>query len=87
MPSITKFPNYDTSEEELIEMGTELFAIFKIDKLNDQNQTLKVKKYKNCTYFGLDSESNILLHYEGKVYCGGWKTYINGEGEKNGEGI
>lgn len=68
-------------------MGTELFAIFKIDKLNDQNQTLKVKKYKNCTYFGLDSESNILLHYEGKVYCGGWKTYINGEGEKNGEGI
>jgi hypothetical protein len=32
-----------------------------------------VKKYKNCTYFGIDAENNILLYYEGKVYFGGWK--------------
>ena len=45
---------------------------------------LKVKKYKNCVYFGVDPERNILMHYEGKLYYGGWKEYLNGEGEKSG---
>ena len=38
-------------------------------------------------YFGIDSENNILLHYEGKIFFGGWKSFINGEGEKSGDGI
>lgn len=68
-------------------MGKELFLLFNVDKLEDGQTGLKVKKYKNCTYFGIDSENNIILHYEGKVYFGGWKTFMNGEGEKSGEGI
>lgn len=59
-------------------MGTELFNMFKVDKVNDDQTVLMVKKYKNCTYFGIDSENNILLHYEGKVYFGGWKSFMNG---------
>lgn len=65
-------------------MGNELFNLFKTDKINDPQTVLRVKKYKNCVYFGIDSEHNILLHYEGKIYFGGWKSFINGEGEKFG---
>jgi hypothetical protein len=54
-------------------MGKELFNVFKVSKINDDQTVLKVKKYKNCTYFGIDSENNILLHYEGRVYFGGWR--------------
>ena len=63
VPSITNFPNYDTGEDELVEMGTQLFNIFKVSKINDRQTELKVKKYKNCTYFGVDSENNVVLHY------------------------
>jgi hypothetical protein len=35
-------------------MGKELFNAFKVDKINDDQTVLKVKKYKNCTYFGID---------------------------------
>lgn len=87
VPVITRFPTYDTSEEELIEMGTELFKTFEVAKINDDQTVLKVKKYKNCTYFGIDSDNNIILHYEGKVYIGGWKEFNNGEGEKSGDGV
>lgn len=44
-------------------MGKELFNLFGVARINDDQTVLKVKKYKNCTYFGIDSENNILLHY------------------------
>jgi hypothetical protein len=49
-----------------------------VGKINDDQTVLKVKKYKNCTYFGIDTDNNILLHYEGRVYFGGWKEFMNG---------
>jgi hypothetical protein len=55
VPVISRFPNYNTSEEDLIEMGREIFNSFKVDKLNDDQTVLRVKKYKNCVYFGIDS--------------------------------
>jgi hypothetical protein len=36
-------------------MGNELFNLFKTDKINDPQTVLRVKKYKNCVYFGIDS--------------------------------
>lgn len=39
---------------------------------------LNVKKFKNCVLFSINTEQNILWHYEGKFYYGGWKTYVNG---------
>lgn len=59
-------------------MGKELFNIFKVDKINNDQTVLRVKKYKNCTYFGIDNDNNILLHYQGRVYFGGWKQFLNG---------
>lgn len=59
-------------------MGKELFNVFGVSKINDDQTVLKVKKYKNCTYFGIDTTSNILLHYEGRIYFGGWKEFMNG---------
>jgi hypothetical protein len=35
----------------------------------------------------LGNDNNILWHYEGRFYFGGWKTHANGEGEKHGKGI
>lgn len=54
--------------------------MFKVFKINDDQTVLRVKKYKNCVYFGIDSDNNILMHYEGKIYFGGWKSFLNGEG-------
>lgn len=87
VPTIKRWPNYDTGEEELVEMGKELFNLFQVGKINDDQTVLKVKKYKNCTYFGIDTDNNILLHYEGRIYFGGWREFMNGEGEKSGEGL
>jgi hypothetical protein len=68
-------------------MGKALFNLFGVERINDDQTVLKVKKYKNCTYFGIDGDHNILLHYEGRVYFGGWREFMNGEGEKAGEGV
>lgn len=35
-------------------MGKELFNMFNIE-INYEQTVLKVKKYKNCTYFGIDA--------------------------------
>ena len=56
-------------------------------RVEEEDRQLCVKKYKNCVYFGLDQDRNILLNYEGRLYYGGWKEFLNGEGEKYGDGI
>ena len=53
----------------------------------NETTILNVKKFKNCVRFAIGTEHNILWHYEGKFYYGGWKNFSNGEGEKNGEGV
>lgn len=44
-------------------MGKELFNLMGVASINDDQTVLKVKKYKNCTYFGIDADNNMLLHY------------------------
>lgn len=41
---------------------------------------IQIKKYRNCVHFRVDKEHNILWHYLGKFYYGGWKLDINEEG-------
>jgi hypothetical protein len=59
-------------------MGKELFNLMGVASINDDQTVLKVKKYKNCTYFGIDADNNILLHYEGRAYFGSWREFMNG---------
>lgn len=56
-------------------------------KINEQT-VINVRKYRNCVFFSINPENNILYHYDnGKLYYGGWKTLANGEGEKSGQGL
>lgn len=46
-----------------------------------------MEKYKNSIYFGMNSKHNIIYHFDGKIYFGGWNNNTGEEGYKTGEGI
>jgi hypothetical protein len=54
-------------------MAKKCFYNFGID-IEDPDYLLNIKKYKNCVSFNLNPDDNIIWHYDGKFYFGGWKT-------------
>lgn len=48
------------------------------------SKPINIKKFKNCVHFN-HLKTNILWHYDGKFYIGGWDE--QGEGNKEGYGI
>ena len=43
------------------------------------SEPINIKKYKNCVFFN-HLKTNVLWHYDGKFYIGGWSEA--GEGCK-----
>ena len=43
----------------------------------DSDTPFYVKKYKNCVHYKLNN-FNVLWHFDGKMYLGGWNPLPNG---------
>lgn len=39
--------------------------------VSDWSEPINIKKYKNCVFFN-HIKTNVLWHYDGKFYIGGW---------------
>lgn len=73
LPQLPDPPTLDNTQEELLAQAKNVFELFGVFDLDNSDVSLNVKKFKNCVFFGISSQYNILWHYDGKVYFGEWK--------------
>ena len=83
IPTILQRPIFHRNHTRLqvYEIGCQVFR-----QLGVGNESLTVKKYANCVVI-INKNICLLVHFEGRIYFGGWEMQYFDEGSRHGLGL